>query len=205
MHRTSPALVSTVLAAVVGFGAVGCQTDKVSQVGEKPREAIAYAATAKYPGNAAAEATPAAAAVDASTAVRSTGDAGAVNARPVAPSANADNSSPAVAAPAAMTVGDAPSSSAYRLAVVDRRGEKQIEILNLNDTAIPVSTVWVNGLFVHRLDKAIPPRGTIKVPYANLLEAGRPTGDLRALDQNARKVELQIGDQLHMVEGPAIK
>jgi hypothetical protein len=49
------------------------------------------------------------------------------------------------------------------------------------------------------------PRGTIKINYNDLLEAGCPTGDLKQLDQVARKIELPIGDRFHAVEGPAIK
>ena len=194
MKRASSLLVG--VATAVSLWATGCQTESVSQVGDGPREAIAYAATARYPGNAESEAS-ATVARDASSSSSSSAAVSAdVDARPPAVPGNADRTSPAVSATA--------DASPYRLAVVDRRGDKQIEILNLSDTAVPASTLWVNGLFVHRL-QAIPPRGTVKVKYSNLLESGRPTGDLKQLDQNARKVELQIGDRLHRVEGPAIK
>ena len=45
------AIAAAVLATVLS-GLTGCAADKVSQVGERPRELISFAATAEYPGNA---------------------------------------------------------------------------------------------------------------------------------------------------------
>ena len=41
---------TTVLAIGFGLTTIGCQTQEVGRVGAEPREQIAYAATAKYPG-----------------------------------------------------------------------------------------------------------------------------------------------------------
>ena len=43
-------LKTTVLAIAFGLTVVGCATQDVGHVGAEPREQIAYAATAKYPG-----------------------------------------------------------------------------------------------------------------------------------------------------------
>lgn len=48
----------------LALGVMGCEAQNVAQVGQAPREAISYAATAKYPGNAKTSPDVHAAAVD---------------------------------------------------------------------------------------------------------------------------------------------
>src|SRR3954453_15702155 len=50
-RRLTAALAGAALAVGVGFVG-GCKTESIAQVGTQPREAITYAARAKYPGNA---------------------------------------------------------------------------------------------------------------------------------------------------------
>jgi hypothetical protein len=45
-------LSTAALAAAMGLPLLGCEVQHISQVGQAPREAISYAATAHYPGNA---------------------------------------------------------------------------------------------------------------------------------------------------------
>src|ERR1700710_1527735 len=40
-----------IILAGLGLGIAGCATQSVNQVGERPREAITFAAQATYPGN----------------------------------------------------------------------------------------------------------------------------------------------------------
>jgi hypothetical protein len=48
LHR----ILNYTLAALILPLVAGCQTENIGQVGERPREAITFAARAKYPGNA---------------------------------------------------------------------------------------------------------------------------------------------------------
>ena len=137
------------LAAGVFALAVGCETSQIARVGDEPREAITYAATAKYPGEAQLS-----------------------------------------------------RSSDIKVAAIDNPNMDQLELLNLTDNSIPASTLWVNGAFVRRIP-TIPPRGTLVVKYAELLEAGRGTQDLKSVNQQARKVELQTQQGLIAVQGPS--
>ncbi len=125
----------------------GCETSEIARVGEEPREAISYAATASYPG-------------------------------------------------------EATQSSDLQLAAIDNPDAREIELLNLTDNSIPASTLWVNGAFVKRIP-SIPPRGTFKVKYNELLEAGTGTNDLQSVGQVARKVEIQTPQGLMAVQGPS--
>ena len=127
----------------------GCETSTLSRVGEEPREAITFAATAEYPG-----------------------EAQLVN------------------------------SSDFQIAAIDNPDANELELLNLTDNSIPASTLWVNGAFLKRIP-SIAPRGTLKVKYGELLEAGPSTNDFKSVGQTARKVELQTPQGLMAVQGPS--
>ena len=211
-------IMSCLRSTLVVFGVsglvVGCAADDVSQVGDGPREDIAYAATAKYPtatvddraesGTARAEVQPARTAGDVDTDAPDT----RVEVRPGGESTVVEVRRPSngrTVTDSGVTVAAAPERvSPYRLAAVDDRGDREIEVLNLSDMAIPASAVWVNGLFVHRIP-AIAQRGSAKVKYDELLQAGRPTNDLKQLNQPVRKIEVQIDNRLHPVDGPSVK
>ena len=126
---------------------VGCETQSVSRVGEEPRAAISYAATARYPGE-----------------------------------------------DRALEDG--------RIAAVDDPKEKRLHLLNVSDTSIPPATVWVNGLFLKRID-SIPPRATITIEHDDLLESGPGVRDLASLDQPVTRVEIETHEGLFRVKGPA--
>lgn len=62
----------------------------------------------------------------------------------------------------------------------------------------------MNGAFVTQID-SIPPKGSVTIRHAELLEAGPGTGDVKKLDQPVNRVELQTSDGLFSVVGPAQK
>ena len=90
----------------------------------------------------------------------------------------------------------------FQVAALDNPDAHELELLNLTDNSIPASSVWVNGAFVKRI-ASIPPRGTLKVKYSELLEAGRSVNDLQSVGQIARKVEIQTPQGLMAVQGPS--
>ena len=88
-------------------------------------------------------------------------------------------------------------------AVVNDKMDR-LEIYNPSDRAIPPSTLWVNGLFVHQL-ATIPPKGMAAVDKDALLQAGPTATSLTDSKQMITKVELQTSDGLYTVQGPAMK
>jgi hypothetical protein len=127
-----------------------CTTRNVAQVDPEAREAIGYAATARY------------------------------------------------------TEGGVQRSDRAQVAAVDYPKLKELEILNLRETALTSPTLWVNGAYVRRLP-TIAPKGAAKVKYGALLQAGQPGVDFAAADQPVTKVELQTDQGMVTVQGPAIK
>jgi hypothetical protein len=95
-------------------------------------------------------------------------------------------------------------SDRLQVAAVDHPNSKEIELINLTPNAVPSPSVWVNGAYVRRLP-TIPPQGTATVKYAGLLQAGQPANDFAIARQTVTKVELQTGEGLFTVLGPAIK
>ena len=138
-----------ILCLSAGLMITGCKTTQVSQVAEGPREAITYAARAKYPG-------------------------------------------------------DAKTSERVRVAAVDDSGRRELTLFNLSDNSVPASTLWVNSHYVAQIP-AIAPRRSVMVKYTQLIEAGPSVGDLRTMDQQPRKVELQTSEGLFTVQGPSAK
>jgi len=100
--------------------------------------------------------------------------------------------------------GDARTSDEVKLTAVDDPDGKELVIYNVTDNAIGPSTIWVNGAFLKRID-GIAPRAAVRVKHAELLQTGPGTADLKALDQAARKVEIQTKDGLFTVQGPSRK
>jgi hypothetical protein len=110
----------------------------------------------------------------------------------------------AYAATAKYPSGAAQQSEKLRLAAVDDMDAKRLTIMNLTDTAIPPSTVWVNGAYVHPLP-TIPARGTYSIDYEQILMAGPNPTDLKQQGQAVSKVELQTEKGLFTVQGPSKK
>jgi hypothetical protein len=79
-----------------------------------------------------------------------------------------------------------------------------IEIHNFGNQSIPASTVWVNGIFMTRIE-GIAPKSFATVEHGRLLEAGPATTDLQMLSQPVARVELQTPRGLFAVYGPTIK
>jgi len=98
--------------------------------------------------------------------------------------------------------GQARTSDAIKLTAVDDPDGRTLTIYNVTDNAIGPSTIWVNGAFVYRIS-GIAPRAAVQISHAELLQAGPGTGDLKALDQSARKVEIETADGLFTVQGPS--
>lgn len=132
-----------------GVMIAGCKTTQVSQVAEGPREAITFAARAKYPG-------------------------------------------------------DAKTSETIRVAAVDDSRRRELTLFNLSDNSVPASTLWVNSHYVAQIP-SIAPRRSVLLKYTQLIEAGPSVGDLRTMDQQPRKVEIQTSDGLFTVQGPSAK
>jgi hypothetical protein len=100
--------------------------------------------------------------------------------------------------------GDPRTSEDINLTAVDDPDARELVLYNVTDNAIGPATVWVNGAFIKRID-GIAPRGSIRIKHGELLQTGPGTTDLRALDQAARKVEIQTKDGLFTVQGPSRK
>jgi hypothetical protein len=98
----------------------------------------------------------------------------------------------------------AQESDRIKVAAVDDVDGKKLTLMNLTDNAIPPSTAWVNGAYVHQL-ATIPPRGMAEIDYAEILMAGPNPGDLKQQGQSVRKVELQTHEGLFAVQGPSKK
>jgi hypothetical protein len=79
-----------------------------------------------------------------------------------------------------------------------------LQIHNLTDRSVPPSAVWVNEVFVARVE-TIPPKSHVTVKYSELLEAGPSVNDLKMLDAPVAKVELETDQGLFTVMGPATK
>jgi hypothetical protein len=102
-----------------------------------------------------------------------------------------------------------PSTPAQRsdqvlAAAVNYPSTKQIEILNLTQNAIPTPSVWVNGVYVRRIE-TIPPQGSVTLRYANLLQAGQAQNDFSMMQQPVTKVEMETSSGFYQVLGPAVK
>jgi len=101
--------------------------------------------------------------------------------------------------------GNAMNSTANVLVgALDRPGEKRIELLNLSDNAVPDAKVWVNGAYVRQIG-TLPPRGTTSVDYSGMLQAGQTAMDFARAEQAVTKVEIETGNVLYRVLGPAVK
>lgn len=98
----------------------------------------------------------------------------------------------------------ATAASTATAAAVDYPKSKELEILNLTDSAITDARVWVNGAYVRRVG-TIPPRGSVLIRYGNLLRAGQAAEDFTMVRQSVAKVELETAQGLLPVAGPAVK
>lgn len=96
------------------------------------------------------------------------------------------------------------ASDELKLWAVNYENKDMLEVFNTSDQSIPASTLWVNGAFLSRIDP-IPPRGSVKVKYSEVLEAGRGVNDLKDLGGPIAKLELQTDQGLLKVQGPANK
>jgi hypothetical protein len=175
----------------------GCTANRVSDVDPEAREAIGYAATARYTpaaGPAAApapavQAAPVSSATPASATISPSAGGTTVTVTPVAPAATASAAQPA---------------NRPQVAAVDYPSLKELEILNLTPVALTTPALWVNAAYVRKLP-TIPPQGSVRVKYAGLLQAGQPANDFAASAQPVTKVELQTDQGLVPVLGPALK
>ena len=99
---------------------------------------------------------------------------------------------------------ETPARAGLQVAAVDDPDGKKLTLLNLTDNAVPPSTVWVNGAYLHQVP-TIAPRGMVDVHYSHLLMAGPSPQDLKQSGQSVRKVELQTHDGFFAVQGPSKK
>ena len=99
---------------------------------------------------------------------------------------------------------DQTARTGLQVAAVDDVDGKKLTLMNLTDNAIPPSTIWVNGAYLHQVS-TIAPRGMVDVNYAQLLMAGPTPQDLKQSNQTVRKVELQTHDGFFTVQGPSKK
>jgi hypothetical protein len=77
-----------------------------------------------------------------------------------------------------------------------------IKILNTTERAITDAKVWVNGAYVAHVDN-IPARGTVNIQRENLFN--RDGISLAKANTAATRVQLEIGDKLYNVHGPAME
>ena len=91
-----------------------------------------------------------------------------------------------------------------QVAVLADPDDNELKLLNLSDNAITTPTLWVNGAYVRQIP-TLPPRGTHTVPYETLLQAGNTANDFDRANQAVVKAELETGEGLFTVLGPAIE
>jgi hypothetical protein len=99
---------------------------------------------------------------------------------------------------------DQTARTGLQVAAVDNVDDKKLTLMNLSDNAIPPSTVWINGAYLHQVP-TIAPRGMVDISYSQLLMAGPTPQDMKQSGQSVRKVELQTHDGFYTVQGPSKK
>jgi hypothetical protein len=110
----------------------------------------------------------------------------------------------ATAAALASYPGNPQKSERVQVAAVDYRKDGRIELFNLGDNPVTSPTVWVNKTYVSKA-ATIPPRGSVSVRYAELIQQGEGVQDLTTTKQPVTTVELETADGLYSALGPARK
>ncbi|HEV8606069.1 MAG TPA: hypothetical protein VGQ99_11915 [Tepidisphaeraceae bacterium] len=78
----------------------------------------------------------------------------------------------------------------------------EIKILNTTQQAITDAKVWVNGAYVTHVD-TIPARGTVTIQRENLFN--RDGISLAKSNTGVTRIQLETGDKLYNVHGPAME
>jgi hypothetical protein len=95
---------------------------------------------------------------------------------------------------------DAEASGDFHAAAVVNRDDGTIRIFNYTNEPINNAKLWVNQSYVRRLD-AIPANGSKRVSFSELYNSKAQT--FTAAKAPITSVQLQTGDRLHNVLGPA--
>lgn len=86
-------------------------------------------------------------------------------------------------------------------AVVNRDG-KTLRIYNFSNQPLRDTKLWINETFVHRLD-SVPANASIRVGFGELYDSyGHPFSQAQA---PITSVQLQSGDDVYRVQGPAFE
>ena len=98
---------------------------------------------------------------------------------------------------------DASASDDLRAAALINREKNTIRVLNFSDRPLNDAVIWVNGSFVHRVERQIPPNGSVTIPRAQFYDAtGR---SLSNQSTSANRVQIQWGDELYNLQGPVME
>lgn len=94
------------------------------------------------------------------------------------------------------------ASDDLRVAALINKGDNTIKLINTTQQAINDAKLWVNGSFVTHLDTA-PARGVVVIKRENLYN--RDGINLSKANVGITRVQLEMGDKLYNLEGPAFE
>lgn len=97
---------------------------------------------------------------------------------------------------------DVEASNELPLTVLISRGDGEIQVINASDQAIRDGIVWVNGSFAAELEN-LPANGTVTLPRDAFFD--RSGARLSNVQTSANRVQLQIDDRLHNLQGPVFE
>jgi len=93
-------------------------------------------------------------------------------------------------------------SDDLRVAALINKDNGNIKVINSTQQSINDSKLWVNGSFVTHVD-TIPARGVVSIKRENLYN--RDGIPLTKANIGISKVQLESGDKLYNLEGPAFE
>ena len=94
------------------------------------------------------------------------------------------------------------ASDDLAVAALIKGKDGDIKIINTTQQAITDAKLWVNGAFVTHID-TIPAKGTISVQRENLFN--RDGISLAKASNGINRIQLEVGDKLNNVHGPAFE
>jgi hypothetical protein len=93
-------------------------------------------------------------------------------------------------------------SDDLRATALINKGDNTIKLINSTNQAINDTKLWVNGAFVTHVD-TIPAKGVVTIKRENLYN--RDGIPLSKANIGVSKVQLEVGDKLYNLEGPAFE
>jgi hypothetical protein len=93
-------------------------------------------------------------------------------------------------------------SDDLRAAALIEKGDGTIKIINTTNQALNDARLWVNGAFVTHVD-TVPAKGLVTIKRENLYN--RDGISLAKASIGIKNVQLEMGDKLYNLEGPAFE